>query len=214
MKNLILLLLNSIMLIFLTYYVFNEKTKVKDKTKIISSLIRDNIKLRQDLDSTEYIIKSYDTIIRKHKLRIIAYNHSKIKIPRTVCYADLKIMDEMSEKFKIPKKYIYRLIHKESRFKPNAKSYKNAQGYMQILPNTFNAVKRKYEVVYGSIKSHTKSEQNIIVGIYFLKRLYNKYNNWDLAFAAYNAGSGNVKKYNGIPKFKETINYVQFITNI
>lgn len=45
----------------------------------------------------------------------------------------------------------------------------------------------------------------------YLRSLYDKFRDWKLATAAYNAGEGNVKKYGGIPPFKETQNYVSEI---
>ena len=62
-------------------------------------------------------------------------------------------------------------------------------------------------------------ERNIIIGTYYLKYLYDKWSKiidskdmiWLYTLASYNAGPGNVVRYNGIPPYKETQDYVAFI---
>jgi soluble lytic murein transglycosylase-like protein len=97
------------------------------------------------------------------------------------------------------------LIQVESNYKPHARSNKGAMGLMQIMP----ATAREYRV-----RNAYDPKANIEAGIKKLKGLLDKYQVIDLALAAYNAGEGAVQKFNGIPPYRETQNYVTRILSI
>lgn len=187
---------------------------IMSNTTTISALQEDTFALNQNLREYELDLVAYNEIMEdKDYLRYMAFKHSDIVIPKNFNHDDLKLIYRLSIEFKIPQRYIYRLIQKESRFKPGLTSSKGAKGYMQIMPGTFKSLKNKYVANYGSIEKYSTNQQNIIVGTYYLKYLWDKYNNWDLVFASYNAGAGNVEKAgNRVPNFSETKNYVKFIT--
>lgn len=106
-----------------------------------------------------------------------------------------------SRKYNIPQKLIASIMKTESNFNPRAVSHVGAQGLMQLMPQTAKSM---------GVTNSFNIKQNIDGGArYFRKMLDNFGQDTQLALAAYNAGPGAVKKYGGIPPFKETQQYVK-----
>lgn len=166
--------------------------------------------LNNDIIQLEVKLKHYNFILKDGDYyRYLALKHSDVYIDNNVNSEHLKLMTEHAIINKIPLKYFYRLINKESKFNSNALSNKGAKGYMQIIPSTMNMMVNRYNNK-KLLKSLNDTEKNIVIGSYFLGYLYKKYNRWDLTFAAYNAGSI-VDKCNCVPNYKETQNYINYI---
>lgn len=116
-----------------------------------------------------------------------------------------EIIKKAAATYNVPEKLISSIIKQESNFNPAATSSAGASGLMQLMPGT-----AKYLGVTNSLDP----EQNIMGGAKYISQMLSKFDgNIETALAAYNAGPGAVKKYAGIPPYKETQNYVQKVMN-
>jgi TPR repeat protein len=98
------------------------------------------------------------------------------------------------------------VIAVESGFNPRVTSPKNAQGLMQLIPDTASRFR---------VRDAYDPEQNVKGGLAYLRWLMDQFEgNIELVAAAYNAGEKAVEKYGGIPPYPETRNYVQKIRTL
>jgi soluble lytic murein transglycosylase-like protein len=116
-----------------------------------------------------------------------------------------EIIASVSEAHGVDPMLVRALIQVESGYRPKARSRKGAMGLMQLMPSTA----REYKV-----RNPFEPKANIEAGIKHLKSLIVKFERLDLSLAAYNAGPGAVRKFNGVPPYRETRNYVTRILAI
>ncbi len=112
------------------------------------------------------------------------------------------LADAAADKYGLPRKLVRSVMAAESAFNPKAVSPKGAIGLMQLMPGS--------AAMLGA-DPHDPA-QNVDAGTRYLRDLLVRYNGllWH-ALAAYNAGPGAVDKYNGLPPYRETLNYVNRI---
>lgn len=115
------------------------------------------------------------------------------------------IVREAAQKYNVDEKLIHSIIKMESNYNPNVVSHAGAVGLMQLMPAAAREV---------GVTDRYDIRQNIFGGTAYFSNMLKRHNNdIRIALAAYNAGPGNVKKYGGVPPFKETQNYVRKVLN-
>jgi soluble lytic murein transglycosylase-like protein len=106
-----------------------------------------------------------------------------------------------ANRYGIPSGLFLRLVQQESGWNPGAVSPKGAIGLAQLMPQTARVL---------GVDPHDPA-QNLEGGARYLRQQYDRFGNWRLALAAYNAGPEAVERHGGIPPYRETRNYVRVI---
>lgn len=147
------------------------------------------------------------------------YGGKAVSAPKKIPYLELARAEAAAQGLDLA--LVLAVIQKESSFDPNAKSKAGARGLMQVLPDTARWLGLK------DTSQLTKPAVNIKYGVKYMKFLWGEFaevpsadlsaadlqqKSVRMAIAAYNAGQGNVRKYNDVPPFKETRNYVKKVT--
>lgn len=108
---------------------------------------------------------------------------------------------DAARRYGVPEDLFMRVIQQESGFRPDVTSPAGAYGLAQLMPGTA-----------ADLGVDPKDPlQNLDGGARYLRQQLDAFGDPALALAAYNAGPGRVRQYNGIPPFEETQNYVQRI---
>lgn len=113
---------------------------------------------------------------------------------------------QSAEKYGIDPNLVSAVVQVESGGNPRAVSPAGAMGLMQLMPSNVDE--------FG-VNDPFDPDQNIDAGAHQLANLLNQYNgNLDLALAGYNAGPGAVRRYNGVPPYPETQQYIQKVRSL
>ena len=108
------------------------------------------------------------------------------------------LVNELSKRHGVDARLVHAVITVESAYQTRARSPKGAKGLMQLMPDTARQ--------YG-VRNAYNAAANLEAGIKHLKSLLDRFE-LSLALAAYNAGEATVRRFNGIPPYRETRDYV------
>ncbi len=115
-------------------------------------------------------------------------------------------IDQAAARHNVDPSLVRSVVKVESNFNPNAVSRKGAMGLMQLMPSTARSL---------NVANPFDPAQNVDAGVRHLRRLLDNYGgDVRLSLAAYNAGSGAVARSAGVPRYRETQNYVRRITDL
>jgi soluble lytic murein transglycosylase-like protein len=116
----------------------------------------------------------------------------------SIIYAEAKKND-------IAPELVAAVVHTESKFVPTARSHAGAVGLMQLVPKTGR---------WMGARDLTNPAQNIAAGTKYLRYLSDRFDgDQEKIIAAFNAGEGNVRRFGGVPPFRETRNYVSRVNS-
>jgi soluble lytic murein transglycosylase-like protein len=130
---------------------------------------------------------------------IVSTSENFRPLPATIAYNDA--IAEAASLYKLDPNLIRAIIRAESAFNPLAVSRAGAVGLMQLMPEVAEQL---------DVLDPFDPRQNIFGGARYLRQLLDRHKgDLNLAVASYNAGPGAVDRYNGIPPYRETRNYVK-----
>ncbi len=184
----------------LSYEIIEEESQAAQQIYPVNEQNKRVIKEKEH----EYLINAMDVYALSSSAKLLA-------LPRMVSAAHNfesdknvdweRVIFEASQAYGVEKALIWAVIKVESNFIAHAVSRKGAVGAMQIMPDTQKEL---------GLVNPVNAKDNVFAGTKYLKQQLELFNgDISLALAAYNAGAGNVQKYNGIPPFKETQTFVK-----
>jgi len=136
----------------------------------------------------------------RHKYQVFIKERPKREARHSYTEYD-HIITDASKKYGVDSRLLKAIIRAESDFNPRAVSKKGAKGLMQIMPENYRLL---------NIQNPYDPRQSIMGGTRYFKELYQRYKGkLSLTLAAYNAGPTAVDRYNTIPPYQETEQYVE-----
>lgn len=180
------------------------KVSEEDKKEILRLMKELDDACGKKLSEGYTLVGSKDTNWKAVLSIYFAYYNNDLVNKSTGTYMDM--IEEASRKYGVDKWIIMGVISTESDWIMHQPNQYGACGWMQVTPVCAQDMGFDYEKVKTDIYT------NVMCGTKYLGKMFNMFGQTTLALAGYNAGPGNVQKYNGVPPFPETQNYVKRVT--
>ena len=158
---------------------------------------------RTGLDVRLVDVPSTPDVIRRILPDTTAVSGGSARVSAATPYSDL--FNAASSKYGVDASLLSAVAKQESGYNPKAVSPAGAQGLMQLMPATAKGL---------GVQNSFDPNQAVDGAARLLRDLLNRFDRTDLALAAYNAGPGAVLRYDGIPPYPETQNYVRSVMSM
>lgn len=169
-----------------------------ESEKLSQTYGKTGAQIQEQLEKEKELAKEREKIAKEQA----SGKHAPIPVNSTVlAHASRYGYSELEKRYGLPAGLLSAISMQESRGNPNATSYVGAKGEFQFMP----ATARRFGIAGQERNTAVASE----AAAKYLSQHLRMFGDLDKAIAAYNAGEGNVKKYGGIPPFKETKGYVK-----
>jgi hypothetical protein len=148
------------------------------------------------------VVMPKEVAARVHEPLVQPAAESSGSAPIAVAFSSnvIEMIDQIARLYDVEGPLVHSVIRAESNYNPQAVSNKGAMGMMQLIPSTA----RRF-----GVRNPFDPKQNVEGGVRYLRFLLDYYkNDYQKTIAAYNAGEGAVDRYQGIPPYTETRNYV------
>ncbi len=180
------------------YQYTEEIKKAPDKQEILDSSAANEQDFSKTLKEIQDILKTREQELIKSKN---VSTSSTATGYQSIAPKNLReIFKKASSVYGIDQKLLELVGYHESRFKADVTSKSGAMGVMQLMPETAKGL---------GVRNAYDPEENIMGGAKLLKKLSDLYGgNLELMLAGYSAGIGAVRKYGGVPPYKETTDYI------
>lgn len=180
---------------------FLANGSILEAQKIVKFIGKDGSRIFSNSDDLNQFFNSQQLLKSDQKKKYLRRSTNK-NLSNSVS----KLIDQIATQYDIDPEFVNAVARVESNLNPSAVSPKGALGVMQLLPSTADR--------FG-VHDIYDPKQNIEGGVRYLKFLGNMFSgNLPLVLAAYNAGENAVKRFNGVPPYKETQNYIHKIQQL
>ena len=180
------------------------KVSEEDKKEILRLMKELDDACGKKLSEGYTLVGSKDTDWKAVLSIYFAYYNNDLVNKSTGTY--MNMIEEASRKYGVDKWIIMGVISTESDWIMHQPNQYGACGWMQVTPVCARDMGFDYEKVKTDIYT------NVMCGTKYLGKMFDMFGQTTLALAGYNAGPGNVQKFNGVPPFTETQNYVKRVT--